>query len=110
MVSDLQFAPEQLATGKRRREARCGTEPGVKRHRRLGEKPCRACQDAKNAANRRRAAAIAAPRPPRVTVTRLYEVECRALGCGVIGAWASRTDAETARQKHRDEHRQGGDR
>jgi hypothetical protein len=49
------------ATRVRKPVACCGTEPGVKRHRRLGESVCRPCQDAKNAANRARYTALATP-------------------------------------------------
>lgn len=39
----------------------CGTMTGLRRHYRLGEKPCRACKDARNEANGRKVPVFPAP-------------------------------------------------
>jgi hypothetical protein len=92
----------------------CGTPSGVKAHRRQGEKPCRPCQEAKNAQNRGLYRAIhgdpkpRAPRGPKVTVKRQYEVECWDGSCErVVAVEGSRAAADVARREHMEDHRAG---
>jgi len=44
----------------------------------------------------------------KVTVTRLYEVECSQ--CGIIDSRRRRSDAEEAARRHREDHRGDGNR
>jgi len=48
--------PEPKPAPVPRSEAQCGTEPGEKKHRRAGEKPCFACAEAARIAGRERKA------------------------------------------------------